>query len=74
MGIYACEPVVLTYLRPDEPLDIPDLTARLLADSRPVEVYRSRDYWLDLGHPGDYGRAAEDFESRRNEFLPGKTR
>jgi len=74
MGIYACEPAVLSYLRPDEPLDIPELTARLLADGRHVEVYRSLDYWLDLGHPRDYARAAEDFETRRHEFLPESPR
>jgi NDP-sugar pyrophosphorylase family protein len=70
MGIYACEPALLAYLRPDEPLDIPELATRLLADGRVVGVYRSQDYWLDLGHPRDYARAAEDFESRRREFLP----
>ncbi len=69
MGIYACEPVVLSYLRRGEALDIPELAARLLADGRAVEVYRSSDYWLDLGNPRDYTRAVEDFAARRSELL-----
>jgi len=69
MGVYACAPGVRAYLADGERLDMPDLAARLLAAGRPVEVYRSDAYWLDLGHPGDYARAAEDFEARRPEFL-----
>jgi NDP-sugar pyrophosphorylase family protein len=69
MGIYACEPAVLPYLHGDETVDIPELAARLLADGLVVEVYRSSDYWLDLGNPQDYTRAVEDFAARRGEIL-----
>ena len=69
MGIYACEPSVLGSMNRGEPLDIPDLATRLLADGRVVEVFRSDDYWLDLGSPQDYSRANREFSDRRDEIL-----
>ena len=69
MGIYACEPAVLPYVLGDEAVDIPELAARLLADDQAVQVFRSDDYWLDLGSPHDYNRAIEDFAARRGEIL-----
>jgi NDP-sugar pyrophosphorylase family protein len=48
---------------------MPELIRRLLADEQSVHVHRSRDYWLDLGHPQDYARACEDFEAHRGQFL-----
>jgi len=69
MGIYACEPAVLAHVEPGVRLDIPELAMRLLAAGLPVRVYRSTDYWLDLGNPRDYARAVDDFAARRSEIL-----
>jgi NDP-sugar pyrophosphorylase family protein len=68
MGVYVCEPDVRRHVAPDERVDMPVLIERLLADKLPVRIHRSRDYWLDLGHPQDYARACEDFEARRDQF------
>jgi NDP-sugar pyrophosphorylase family protein len=70
MGVYVCEPVVLKSIPHYQRLDMPDLIGRLLASGEVVRIHRSRDYWLDVGHPHDYARACEDFEARRSEFQP----
>lgn len=70
MGIYMCEPAILRHIRPGEALDMPDLVNRLLAQGQAVMGYRSRDYWLDIGHPSDYSEACAQFERRRDLFIP----
>jgi NDP-sugar pyrophosphorylase family protein len=70
MGIYVCEPGVLRYVEQGEALDMPELVNRLLADGHPVTGYRSADYWLDIGDSSHYAEACEQFEKRRDLFLP----
>jgi NDP-sugar pyrophosphorylase family protein len=71
MGIYVYDPSVLGHITPGEHLDFPDLVARLLAAGEKVMGYRCTDYWLDIGNPGDYQRAQEQFERMPDRFLPG---
>ncbi len=71
MGIYVYDPAVLGYITPGEHLDFPDLVKRLLAAGEKVMGYRCADYWLDIGNPGDYQRAQEQFERMPDRFLPG---
>ncbi|GAB4573874.1 MAG: sugar phosphate nucleotidyltransferase [Anaerolineae bacterium] len=71
MGIYVYEPKVLAYITPGEHLDFPELVARLLAAGEQVMGYHCTDYWLDIGNPGDYQRAQEQFEAMPEKFLPG---
>ena len=70
IGIYAYEPTVLRYVQPGEHLDFPELVERLLAAGEKVMSYRCRDYWLDIGNPGDYRRAQDEFEAMPERFLP----
>ncbi len=71
MGIYVYEPAVLRYIKRGEHLDFPELVARLLAAGERVMGYTCTDYWLDIGNPGDYQRAQEQFERMPEKFLPG---
>ncbi len=73
IGIYVYEPSVLRHIRRGEHLDFPELVERLLANGEKVMGYRCRDYWLDIGNPGDYRRAQEQFEQMPEKFLPGGT-
>ena len=57
------------YLQREEPLNIPDLMTRLLADGHSVYCYSEPCYWLDIGRMDDYQQALEIFESRKDEFL-----
>ena len=70
MGIYCFKASVLQQLQHGQHLDFPDLVKSLLAAGRKVASYPFDGYWLDIGRPDDYATAIEEFESRRNEFLP----
>lgn len=72
IGIYVYDPAVLRYITPGEHLDFPALVARLLAAGERVMGYVCEDYWLDIGNPGDYQRAQEEFERNPVRFLPGE--
>jgi NDP-sugar pyrophosphorylase family protein len=69
MGVYVFEPEALDYITPGEPLDIPELIQRLLADGRTVAGYPFEGYWLDIGRHSDYQMALDDFERIRDELL-----
>lgn len=60
-GINIVSPEALSYIPKGCFFDIPDLFRALLADNKPVSVYTTSDYWLDIGHEEDYRRADDDF-------------
>jgi NDP-sugar pyrophosphorylase family protein len=70
MGVYVFEPAILRYLEPGGYRDFPDLVKTLIGDRQKVASYPFDGYWLDMGRPDDYALAVEEFESRRNDFLP----
>jgi NDP-sugar pyrophosphorylase family protein len=70
MGIYCFDVTVLKRLSPGGYCDLPDLVKSLLAEGRKVASYPFEGYWLDMGRPDDYATAIDEFETRRNEFLP----
>lgn len=72
MGLYVFEPRVLQYIPKGEYLDLPDLVLRLIAAGEKVCGYVYKGYWEDLGRPDDYERASADFETMREQFLPGE--
>ncbi len=69
MGIYVFEPTVLSYIVPGQYLDFPNLVQKLIAAGEKVAAYQFDGYWEDLGRPDDYGRASQDFEKMRAQFL-----
>jgi NDP-sugar pyrophosphorylase family protein len=69
MGVYLLDPVAWSYLRPDEPLSMPELLEAMRADGRPIHCFRQPCYWLDIGRHDDYATANEIFVARRAEFL-----
>jgi NDP-mannose synthase len=70
MGVYCFAPRVIDLITPGERLDFPDLVLRLIAAGEPVRAWRSDRYWLDIGRADDYEQAQDEFEFRRNQFLP----
>ena len=70
MGIYVFEPHVLSYIPPRQYLDFPELVHKLLAAHEKVVGLPYDGYWQDLGSPGDYEQANQDFDKLRNIFLP----
>jgi NDP-mannose synthase len=61
---------VSAVLRPNVPMDIPDLMTSLRQQGKRVFCYREDCTWLDIGRVDDYQRAAKIFCERRGEFLP----
>jgi len=59
MGIYVCSPKVLSYIKENEYLDIPELTRKLLKAGEKVRGYFNNAYWLDIGRPEEYEKALE---------------
>ena len=62
MGVYAFEPIVLEYIKPNEYLDFPDLIKKLISNGETVKGYVYDGYWLDIGRPDDYERASRDID------------
>ena len=61
-GIYLLNPDVCTSVASGEPLEMPQLIERLVADGRRVVGFPLREYWLDIGKLDDYERALLDVE------------
>ena len=70
MGIYVFEPAVLKYIPFNVYLDFPELVLKMIDAGEKVVGYLFDGYWMDLGRTDDYARAAEDFSSMREKFLP----
>jgi NDP-sugar pyrophosphorylase family protein len=71
MGIYVFEPAVVRFIEAGTKLDFPELVQRLLEAKEKLAIYRSEDFWLDIGRPDDYQRAIEVFAKQRERFLAG---
>lgn len=69
MGIYIFEPEILQYINKGKKLDFPELMLKLLKDKRKIAVYKTNEYWLDIGRYDDYKMAVEDFKKMKNKFL-----
>jgi NDP-mannose synthase len=69
MGIYVFEPRVLSFIPRGTYLDFPELVHKLLNANEKVVGLPFEGYWQDLGSPGDYEQANQDFEKMRSLFL-----
>lgn len=72
MGIYIYEPEVIRYIEHGIYLDFPTLVQKLIENGEKVVAYYydKSYYWIDIGQRKEYERANEEFEKRRDEFLP----
>lgn len=62
-GIYVLSPSAITTLPRDTFLDMPQVFSGLVDNGRKALIYRMGDYWIDVGHPPDLQRAAQEFGS-----------
>lgn len=69
MGVYAFKKEVLQYIPKDQYFDFPDLIKTLIKNDKKVSSYLFDGYWLDIGRPEDYEKAADEFEKNKTEFL-----
>ncbi len=70
MGVYAFSPGAIDHITSGERLDFPDLILRLLAADARVRAVPFDGYWLDIGRHDDFDQAQEEFQAKRDLFLP----
>jgi NDP-mannose synthase len=70
MGVYCFSPSVLEYIEAGKRLDFPELILRLLEAGETVRQLPSNAYWKDIGRPGDYEGAQDDFKELQARLLP----
>ena len=71
MGVYAVSREALRKYTPGEPFGFDELVLDLLDQGTAPAVYPFKGYWLDIGRPDDYDQANDEFESIRDDLLPG---
>jgi len=72
MGVYALEPAALAHIPPSGAFDIPHLVRALLDAGEPVGALPHDGFWLDIGRPDDYERAAREIDDVLPQLLPRK--
>ncbi len=73
MGVYAVNRKILQFVPPDSKFGFDDLMKDMLTKNAPVAVEPYEGYWLDIGRPDDYIQAVDEFEKRRDQFLPSES-
>jgi len=69
MGIYVYSPLARSLIEPGVRLDAPSLVLRLIEEGRKVTGYTAPCRWIDIGNPGEYERAQQEFEADPEIFL-----
>jgi NDP-sugar pyrophosphorylase family protein len=70
MGINVLTRRAVGMIAEDEVLGMPDLMLRLRDAGETVAIHDAPSRWLDIGRAEDYEKAVEEFEARREDFLP----
>lgn len=71
MGLYVLHTAsVRPFVRPNEPMDMPQLMLAMMEAGRTVLCHRQDCVWLDIGRPEDFARAQQLFERNPERFLP----
>lgn len=69
MGIYVYSPRAKSFVEPGVHLDAPSLVLRLIEEGERVSGYTAPCRWIDIGNPGEYERAQQEFEEDPEAFL-----
>ncbi len=69
MGIYVYSPLAKSLIEPRVKLDAPSLVLRLIDRGRKVTGYTEPCRWIDIGNPGEYERAQQEFDAAPEIFL-----
>ena len=62
MGVYMLNRKVLQFIPADVPFGFDQLMYSMLKEKESVTVKKHKGYWLDIGRPDDYEKAAIDYE------------
>lgn len=59
-GIYALSPLVLSYVSPNQFVDMPDLFKNIMQQGQTAHILEIDEYWLDIGKLDDYNKAQSE--------------
>jgi NDP-mannose synthase len=62
MGMYVMDRSLLDEIPPATPYGVDSLALDMLRRGDPINVYRYRGFWLDLGRPSDFEAANREFD------------
>lgn len=65
-GIYVLSPECVASVSEGTCIDMPTLLEHRIAQGKKVGIFRSHDYWLDIGRMSDYQKAQEDIKGLFN--------
>jgi NDP-sugar pyrophosphorylase family protein len=60
-GIYALEPRALDFVPENQYFDMPNLFEKLIEEKQVTSAFPIREYWIDIGRPGDYKQANGEY-------------
>ena len=60
-GMYLLEPSAYEFIPNGERYDMTDLIQRMIDEGRPVVAFPVHEYWIDIGQPGNYVKAQQDY-------------
>lgn len=69
MGVYMASKEVLNYIPKGESFGFDHLMLEMLKQNRNVSVKKHSGYWLDIGRPDDYEKAANDYQRIINRTI-----
>ena len=69
MGIYMVNRAAIEFVPDGTAYGFDTLMLDLLAAKKAVAVRCFGGYWLDIGRPDDFARAAEEFDAMRSRFI-----
>jgi dTDP-glucose pyrophosphorylase len=61
-GVYVLQPEILPFIPRNQFYDMTALFERLILEGKSPAAFPIREYWLDVGRPADFERAAGEFE------------
>ncbi len=70
IGVYVLNRSVIELIKPNEPIGMPDLLARIKESGEKVRCHSFNGYWFDIGKLDDYESAQAEFASKKSLFLP----
>lgn len=66
-GMYVFNPMLLSLLVKNEPMQMPSFLERLISMGRKTTYFSLTDYWSDIGQLNDYEKACKEFEKVMSE-------
>jgi dTDP-glucose pyrophosphorylase len=62
-GIYVLEPELVNKVKPNTPIDMPNLLEQQIKEGGSVNVFPIHEYWLDIGHMKEYESVNVSFKN-----------